>query len=185
MFLYFNQDQLRDRDFRGPDFFYVAGVDRTRPRQWWATWQEGGRYPDVIVELLSDTTAEADRTTKKDIYERTFHTREYFLFDPRTNELEGWRLNSRQRYRPIRPNEQGRLWSEELQLWLGPWAGTFQGTQDTWLRFFGPDGGLVPTEKEAEKQRADTEKQRADDAEAEVERLRKELDALRQTPPQP
>jgi Uma2 family endonuclease len=37
-------------------------------------------YPDVIVELLSDSTAAQDKGTKKDIYERVFKTSDYFVF---------------------------------------------------------------------------------------------------------
>src|SRR5687768_11970296 len=40
MFLYFNAEQLRDRDFRGPDFFVVLDVEE-RPRKSWVVWQEG------------------------------------------------------------------------------------------------------------------------------------------------
>src|SRR5205807_10562240 len=57
MFLYYSEEQARNLDYRGPDFFFVDGVDGTRPRKWWAIWEEGGRFPDVIMELLSPTTA--------------------------------------------------------------------------------------------------------------------------------
>src|SRR5262249_3404374 len=76
MFLYYSEDQARNRDYRGRDFFFVDDVDGQRPRRWWAVWQEGGRYPNLVMELLSATTAEVDRTTKKDLYERTFRTPE-------------------------------------------------------------------------------------------------------------
>jgi Uma2 family endonuclease len=204
MFLYYSAQQVRNREFRGPDFFYVNGVDRNRPRQWWAVWEEGGRTPDVIIELLSPSTAEADRTTNRTLAERIFHTAEYFCYEPETNMLEGWRMGSRRRYRAIRPNEHGWLWSEELQLWLGAWTGTYQETTATWLRFYDREGRLVPTEQEAEKQqteaalrqadaekqraeaekqRAETEKQRADTAESELARLRARLAELEQQPP--
>src|SRR6266404_1922001 len=50
MFLYYSEEQARNRDYRGPDFFYVNEVDGLRPREWWAIWEEDGRYPDVIME---------------------------------------------------------------------------------------------------------------------------------------
>ncbi len=81
MFIYFNVEQARHRDFRGPDFFYVEGVAYDPQRPYYAVWKEGGHYPDVIVELLSPNTEKEDRTTKKAIYENTFHSREYFLYD--------------------------------------------------------------------------------------------------------
>lgn len=43
-------------------------------------WEEDGRYPHVIAELLSDSTAAQGKGTKKDIYERVFKTPDYFVF---------------------------------------------------------------------------------------------------------
>ena len=45
-------------------------------------WEENGRYPDVIVELMSSSTAEVDTGIKKDIYEQIFKTPDYFVFHP-------------------------------------------------------------------------------------------------------
>ena len=81
MFIYFSSTQAR-QDFRGPDFFTVLDGDGDRPRKGWMVWEEGGRYPDVIVELLSPSTAEMDKGAKKQIYERVFRTPDYFVFDP-------------------------------------------------------------------------------------------------------
>ncbi|MFM7440722.1 MAG: Uma2 family endonuclease, partial [Snowella sp.] len=79
----------------------------------WVVWEEDGRYPDLIIELLSDSTANVDRTTKLDLYAGRFHTPEYFYFSPETLEFAGFRLDFNQ-YRPIPPNAQGWLWSESL-----------------------------------------------------------------------
>ncbi len=65
MFVYYSLQQARNRDYKGPDFFVVKGVDGTRLRPSWIVWQEGGRYPDVIIELLSITTAAEDLGPKK------------------------------------------------------------------------------------------------------------------------
>ena len=62
--IYFSPKQIKSQDFRGPDFFVVLDTER-RPRKSWVVWQEGGKYPNVIVEVLSDSTAREDRTTKK------------------------------------------------------------------------------------------------------------------------
>jgi Uma2 family endonuclease len=176
MFIHFSREHIRNRDFRGPDFFVVLNVDHDRPRDYWAVWEENGRYPNLIVELLSPKTSREDLTTKKDIYEQTFRTREYFCFDPDGYRLQGWRLD--RRYRPI-PVENGRMWSEEFEMWLGIWQGTWDGHNMTWLRFFDREGKMLPTEGEKEAARADTEAARADDAVAEVQRLRDEIEALR------
>jgi Uma2 family endonuclease len=46
----------------------VLGTER-KPRPIWVVWQEGGQYPHVIIEILSDSTAETDRGLKKQIYQ--------------------------------------------------------------------------------------------------------------------
>ena len=127
MFIHFSATQVRNNDFRGPDVFFVKGVDGTRLRKFWAVWLEEGRYPDVIVELLSPCTAKQDRTTKKAVYEKIFQTRNYFIYDPDERRLEGWQLINGQ-YVPLVPNERGWLWSDQLEAWLGTWAGLFHRT---------------------------------------------------------
>jgi Uma2 family endonuclease len=187
MFLYYSAEQARSRDYRGPDFFFVWNVRRDKLRRYWATWEEAGKYPNVIIELLSPRTAQEDRTTKKQIYEQTFRTPEYFLYDPDSHQLEGWRLNEGDHYEPLAPEEGGRIWSKQLELYLGTWEGVYLETSTTWLRFYDVHGKLILTAAEAEKQlaasekqRADAEQQRADAALAENERLRQELETLRQ-----
>jgi len=176
MFVFYSLEQARsvaneppekNLHFRGPDAFFVGGVDGRRDRKYWVVWEEGGRYPDLIVEFLSPSTAEVDRTTKKDLYERVFRTPEYFLYDPQTEGLEGFRLFDGA-YQPLKPDAQGRLWSRELGLWLGRWQGRREEFDATWLRLYDSDGRLIPTPEEAERQRAEA-------AEAEVARLRARL----------
>jgi Uma2 family endonuclease len=168
MFIYFNPDQARNRDYRGPDFFFVWGVDRERLRKYWAVWLENFKYPQVIIELLSPTTAVEDRTTKKTIYEKEFETEEYFLYDPYERKLEGWRLSNgpgnERVYEAIAVNERGWMWSEQLELFLGEWEGPFQTRPAIWLRFFDKDGQLVLLGDEYERQRADDATKLADDA---------------------
>ena len=181
MFVYFSEEQARNRDYRGPDFFYVDGVNRWPLRRYWAVWLEGGRYPDLIIELLSPTTAEMDRTVKKALYEKTFHTNEYVCYDPDTELLQGWRLNARSRYRTIRPDPHGRVWLDQLQMWLGTWRGKYQGADMVWLRFFDAQGHLVLTGDEAEAARAERERLRAEGekARAEAEKARAEAETTR------
>lgn len=171
MFVYYSVQQAREvweevtkggeqRAFRGPDVFWVGGVDPNRERDSWIAWEEGGRLPDVIVELLSPSTAENDRTKKKDLYAQVFRTAEYFLHSRETQGLEGLRLAGGS-YRPIQPDAKGRLWSEKLGVFLGIWSGVVDGRKGDWVRLFRPDGSLVPTAEE-----------RAEAAEAELARLR-------------
>jgi len=170
MFIYYSARQARNRDYSGPDFFFVQGpeVEHDRERLYWAVWEENGRYPNLVIELSSPTTAKQDHTTRKELYERVFQTAEYFIYDPFTQVLEGWRL-AKKRYRRIKPNAQGRFWCEELRLWLGTWRGEFQGHDEIWLRFYDAGGNVVPI--------------RAEVAEAELARLRQELAARRPNGP--
>jgi Uma2 family endonuclease len=186
-FVYYNVLRQRHRDFRGPDFFFVWGVDRHRERDYYALWLEDNRFPNVVIELLSSSTAHIDRVEKRELYQDTWRTPEYFLCEYQVETLEGLRLNAQQVYEPIPANERGLIWSEQLQLWLGPWTGPYVEQTATWLRFYDADGRLVPTFAEAAqqgaeqaKQRAEQEKQRADAAEAETARLRRELEEMRQ-----
>lgn len=178
MFVYYSVNQARNHDFRGPDFFVVKNVERYRERKYWAVWDEDARFPDMILELVSPTTAEIDRTIKKDLYERTFRAGNYFCFDPATGRLEGWELAATG-YSAIEPDERGWLWSSELQLWLGSWHGEYWDITADWPRFFTREGELVRTAAGGEARRAEVEARRADAAEAEVERLRQELHAIR------
>lgn len=150
MFIYYSSEQLRNRDFRGPDFFAVLDIDGSYPRQGWVVWLEGGRYPNAIIELMSSSTAIVDTGMKKDIYERVFRTPDYFIFNPfDPNSLQGWHLDSSQKYQPLVPNEQGWLWCASLGFWLGTWSGTVDRETAIWLRFYDEEGNLVLLPDEA------------------------------------
>jgi Uma2 family endonuclease len=179
MFVYYSRNQAMNQDFRGSDFFVALDVDGTRERQGWVTWEENGRYPDVIVELLSPSTKQVDLRDKKQLYERVFKTQDYFVFDPfDPTSLQGWRLQTGQGYQSLQPNPQGWLWCETLGLWLGTWAGVIDrepanGTCD-WLRFYDSDGHLVLLPEEAERARAEAERARAEAEQARAERAEQE-----------
>jgi Uma2 family endonuclease len=174
MFIYFKFQQSDKPTYRGPDFFVALGVDGSYSRGAWVVWLEGGKYPDVIVELLSPSAAREDLTTKRELYEKIFRTPEYFCYDPDAHILRGWRLENSE-YETIKPNEQGWLWSKQLSLWLGLWNGRYLEEYDTWLRFYTKNGELVLTFGEFQQKRAEQERQRAERAETELARLRERL----------
>ena len=68
----------RTEYFRGPDFFVVLGTKWDEKRKSWVVWEEEGKYPNVIIEILSDSTAATDRGEKKEIDQDTFRTPDYF-----------------------------------------------------------------------------------------------------------
>lgn len=169
--IYYNENQLKSRDYRGPDFFVVLDTEK-KPRRSWTVWDEGGKYPHVIVDLLSDSTAQVDRGVKKEIYQDIFRTPDYFWFDPNSLEFEGFHLVDG-RYEAIQPNEHGWRWSHQLELFLGVREGK--------LRFFTADGALVPTPEEtaqAAEQQIESERQRNQQLMAKLRELGVDPDAI-------
>jgi len=188
MFVYFSPDQVYTHDFRGPDVFVVQGVSK-RSRKSWVVWQEG-KAPDVVIELLSETTAEKDRNEKKLIYQDRLRVPEYFWYDPYSGELAGFSLRDG-KYVAIEPDADGRLVSQQLGLMLRRWEGVYQREEATWLRWATPDGVLLPTPKEqaeqehqqslAAQQQAEQAQQQAKEAQRQAEEERQraaELEAL-------
>uniref|UniRef100_A0A7C3ZN53 Uma2 family endonuclease n=1 Tax=Planktothricoides sp. SpSt-374 TaxID=2282167 RepID=A0A7C3ZN53_9CYAN len=187
MTVYYSSRQRKDEELRGPDFFVVLNTER-RERKSWVVWEEDGKYPNVIIEVLSDSTATVDRNKKKLLYQDVWRTPDYFWFHPYTMEFKGFTL-VHGKYVEIPLNEQSWLWSDELQLYVG--------ILNERLRFFTPEGELVLTpEEEAdaerqkveeerqkaelERQRADAERQRADAERQQVEEERQKNAILRQ-----
>ncbi len=176
MFVYFSLAQAqeiveflsgrrkRPPSYRGPDFFLVKGVDGAKPRGKWVVWEEGGKYPDLIIEIVSPSTATKDKDENPKFYAKVFRTPEYFWYDPGKGEIGGYRLEG-ESYRPIVPDEHRRLRSEVLDAWLGVWDGVWHGRRYRWLRLYDRDGHLVPTQ-------AEQERLLREQAEAELERLR-------------
>jgi len=176
--VYFSRERMKNRDFRGPDFFLVKNVEK-RPRNSWVVWEEDGKYPDIIIELLSDSTEDIDREIKLELYQERFRTPEYFWFSPETLEFAGWRLMDGM-YQRIEPNEKGWMWSAVLDLYLG--------VEDRKLRYFtfegqkvaSPEEDALMSRKRAElmTQRAEQEAQRAQQEAQRAARMAAKLRAL-------
>jgi Uma2 family endonuclease len=161
MTIYYSPRQRKSEQFRGPDFFVVLDTER-KPRKSWVVWEEDGKYPNVIVEILSPKTAATDRGLKKQIYQDTFRTPDYFWFDPNSLEFKGFHLLDG-RYHELQPNENGWLWSQQLELYLGIY--------ESKLRLFTPECQLIPTPEEVaqqEQQRAEQERQQKEQAQQQV-----------------
>ena len=185
--IYYSRQQLKNRDFRGPDFFLVKNTEK-RPRASWVIWEEDGKYPNLIIELLSDSTAKVDRGLKKELYQTRFRTPEYFWFSPNTLELVGWRLVGNE-YESISPSENGWYWSQELGLYLG--------VLENRLRYFTVEGRLILTPEEAnleeirkaeaerrkaeaERQKAESERQKAESEQRKAESEQRKAESERQ-----
>ena len=180
MCLYYSLTQARNLDFLGPDFFYVKDAEPHKVRKKWEIWEENNLFPDVIIEYLSPSTQANDVGKKKAIYERTFHTKEYYVYDPDDVTLRGWRLSPlTSLYEQIETDEEGRMYSEELELWIGAWHGTIQDHKTTWLRLFHDDGTLVLRPEEVERLQRKAEQREKEQARREKEMERREKEQER------
>jgi len=178
MFVYFSELQSKKNDFRGPDVFVVLDTVN-KLRRSWVVWEEGGRTPDVVIEITSPSTEDVDRGEKKRIYARILHTAEYFLYDPFEKRLEGYRLDpERGEYDPMTPDERGWYRSKTLGLWLGVQQGTYHRRDDLWLRWIDDDGRALPSggdqarQAQAEAQQVQAEAQQV---QAEAQQLRERV----------
>jgi hypothetical protein len=135
--------------------------------------------PFLIVEVVSPDDRlirRADLEDKVEVYERA-GVREYIIVDWTLKgfrfRLVGHRLDSSGRYRPIKPDETGRILSETTSLW-------FQVSPDgeRILLFEHPTGRRLLNLEEQE-ERADREAEARKAAEKEAARLRAEIERLR------
>jgi Uma2 family endonuclease len=177
------------RKHLAPDVFVVFGVKKRR-RDHYLIWEEG-KGPDVVIEITSKTTREADQKKKFVLYRDVLKVPEYFLFDPLEDYLkpstQGYRLR-RRLYAPIGP-VQGRFPSTGLGLHLE--------RDGSALRLFDPASDrrlLTPREQAAQnlvnQQLAEAARLRSEAAllnadtrarlaEIESERLRREIEGLK------
>jgi Uma2 family endonuclease len=178
MALYFSELQAKKNDFRAPDIFVVLDTVR-RDRKSWVVWQEE-RTPNVVIELLSPSTEAADRGDKMRIYAKLLRVPEYFLFDPLTGALEGYRLDlDTLSYIPMTQEPTGEYLSRQLRLRLGVRPGRFQGIEADWLRWIDLEGRVLPSSEEraAEAEQEATEAQQKA-AQAEQKATQAEREAI-------
>jgi Uma2 family endonuclease len=166
--VYYNEQQLKKRDFRGPDIFVVLGAEK-KDRRSWAVWEEGGKYPNVVIELLSSATATVDKGTKKDLYQDVWRVPNYFWFHPQTMEFAGFHLVDG-RYEALAANDAGWLWSEQLQLFLG--------IHEQQLRWFSAEGQLIPLPEEVERQAKEQAQQQAEQSQQQAEQAQQRAERL-------
>ena len=159
-----------------PDWYYVSGVPTKlagKPRRSYVLWKE--RVPPTIVlEFVSGNgSEERDATPSKGkfwIYEQRIGAEYYGIYEVDPGRIEMYRLvNGRYELQPLNPS--GRFSIEPMGLELGIWRGTYQALDLPWMRWWYPDGLLIPTGHELaaetrglaeeEKRRANAEKRRA------------------------
>jgi len=140
--VYYDQINPQKRKFIGPDFFYANTTNYNPKRKSWRVWAEG-KFPDAIIELLSDSTENIDKIDKFNLYEQEWKIPEYFWFSPETLEFKGFRLITNKyqsiSFQQVQANK-NLLWSEQMKIYLGVYQ------QE--LRCFEPDGLLILNLKE-------------------------------------
>ena len=142
MFLYFVEGEPRLNV--SPDVMVVRGVAKDRNRPTYKTWEEGGKAPDLVVEISSKSSRREDLRTRLALYRDELQVREYFLFDPLGEYLKprfrGFRLVHGE-YQPI-PDAEGQMASEVLGLHLR--------SVDATVRLVDPaTGQIIPNRLEA------------------------------------
>lgn len=148
MFVYFSELQIKKNDFRGPDVFVVLNSNR-RQRKSWVVWKENYRSPDVVIELVSESTEHVDRVDKMRIYSKMLPVSNYYIFDPLSLQLDGFTLDRQRReFVPIKPDANGDLPCPVLGLHLGVRTTSVFGEVDEFLRWIDPQGNLLPTDEE-------------------------------------
>lgn len=170
--LYYSDLQVRNNDFRAPDLMVVFDAIPDRKRKSWVVWEENSRTPDLVIELLSASTEREDRGRKMRIY-ASLKVSEYFLYDPATEALEGYRL-ARGGYVRMLPRADGELESQVLDLRLSVGETLYQGSVRRLLRWKTMEGEPLPTGDELARQA----EARADSAEARAAALEARLRAL-------
>jgi len=158
-----------------PDVWVCYGVPKEPERQVFRTWDEG-QSPSFVAEISSKESRTEDRGPKFALYQDVLRCREYLIYDEELNQLLLFRRLG-DAFQSVSPDESGRFYSEELNVWFGREPGLL-------VRVYGPDGQpiLDTVEVYEHAQHAETEarlrrhfEEQAEALAAEVERLRAEL----------
>ena len=170
-----------------PDVFLSLDVEV--PDDWWQKehrsyflW-EFGKPPDVAIEIVSNTEGNEDGEKKRK-YAR-MKVSYYVIYDPQRqlmpDVLTLYRLNG------FEYERQAETQFPELGLGLTLWEGSYEGKQESWLRWADEHGEIILTGKERaeqERERAEQERERArqehERAEQERERARQERERAEQ-----
>jgi Uma2 family endonuclease len=178
--IYKNLNFYRTLNYReypiAPDLAVIKGI----PFEYVRSWAPGriGVPPHVVFEILSEETWKKDLREKPPIY-ADMGVQEYFAYDPyeppisrtTTKRLFGWLLDSRSgQMIEIIPNEQGWLWSEQLDSWLVP--------EGKYLRLYDAEQQVRLTGEEAQAQRAEEANERAEEEARIRARLAEKLRSL-------
>ncbi len=157
---------------KAPDWVYIPSVKPIASgeiRRSYTPHLEG-EIPTIVLEFISETEGGEYSINphypygKWYFYEQILQVPVYGIFQPKTGELEIYRLVAG-KYEQQLPDENNRYWIKELNLFIGIWQGTKAEFTTNWLRWWDKSGNLLLWGSELveqEKQRAEQEKQRAE-----------------------
>ena len=173
---------------KAPDWAYIPQITVDRDevvRSYTPRLQ--GEIPTLVLEFLSDTEG-GEYSSKASyppgkffFYEQILQVPNYGIFDPESGRLELYQLGDSKKYQLQPPNEQGRFWIPEMQLFLGVWQGSRENRQGYWLRWWDEQGNLLLWGAELvalERQRVEEERQRAEEEHQRAEEERQRADRL-------
>ncbi|WP_293335611.1 Uma2 family endonuclease [Microcoleus sp. CAWBG58] len=173
---------------KAPDWVYISSVLPAEPGEVRRSYtlNAEGEVPAVVMEFLSDTNGSEYSTKptypygKWRFYERILQVPVYVIFEPKSGDLEVYRLVSGQ-YELQENDANGRFWIESMNLFLGVWEGEKSQRRGYWLRWWDENGNLLlwgAERVEQEQQRADEERQRADEERQRADEERQRADRL-------
>ena len=155
---------------QSPDTMVVFGRpkgDRSSYRQ----WREDNMPPQVVFEIRSHNDSDTKMAKKFSFYQR-YGVEEYYLYDPESNNLQGWQ------------RIEGLLEViEPMNNWVSPRLGIKFAWQEEGLEIYAPNGeSLVDyvdlyAQKELEKQEKELAQQRAEQERQRAEKLLAQLRA--------
>ncbi|QYO64952.1 Uma2 family endonuclease [Leptolyngbya sp. 7M] len=151
-------------DPTAPDVMVVFGRPKGR-RGSYRQWQEDNIPPQVVFEIRSPSNTDTALTRKQEFYE-TYGVEEYYLYDPETNQCNGW-LRQQGRLVPI----------PDLNDWISPRLQIRFHPGLPELTLYYPDGRKFLSSIELE-QRAREAEQRAASAESALEQERQRAERL-------
>ena len=164
-----------------PDVCVVFGLSQKEADRSEFNVSEEGTKPVVVMEIVSPRYRRADRETKVKEYAKA-GVEEYIIIDRRRQrgqllgEVLGYRIEEGS-YGPIAPDEEGRIFCQALDVWIGMFEGKV-------MLFEGATGEPLPTSQaleqlaEQEHQRAEQERQRAEQEHQRSQRLAERLHQL-------
>jgi Putative restriction endonuclease len=135
---------------KAPDWAYIANINVPRSeleRSYTPKLQ--GDIPLIVMEFISDTDG-GEYSIKPTyppgkwyFYERILKVPSYAIFEPKSGDLEVYRLAESGQYILQSIEENSCYWIPELSLFLGVWQGTRENRNGYWLRWWDEQGQLL------------------------------------------